>query len=134
MQTLGSLLAAGLFCVVTVWLDLPLLAQWPREGRSLKVFSAHPLESCLNDPLILECKVGRFLLDLRAGDLALVPPLPQGKAWACTAPQGSRAHLSQLLGHPLLQTKVFLLTPTCCCSGQELSDFNPAVCRLAFST
>lgn len=44
---------------------------------------------------------------------------------ACTAPQGSRTHLGQLLGHPSLQTKVFLLTPTCCCSGQELSDFNP---------
>lgn len=83
MQTLGSLLAAGLFCVVTVWLDLPLLAQWPCEGGSPKVlFSAHPLESCLNDPLILECKVGPFLLDPRAGGLALVPPLPQGKVWA----------------------------------------------------
>lgn len=83
MQTLGSLLAAGLFCVVTVWLDLPLLAQWPCEGGSPKVlFSAHPLESCLNDPLILEGKVGPFLLHLRAGGLALVPPLPQGKVWA----------------------------------------------------
>lgn len=133
MQTLGSLLAAGLFCVVTVWLDLPLLAQWPCEGGSPKVlFSAHPLESCLNDPLILEGKVGPFLLHLRAGGLALVPPLPQGKVWAtgpALPPQGARAHLGQLLGHPSLQTKVFLLTPTCCCSGQELSDFNPAACR-----
>lgn len=36
------------------------------------LFSAHPLESCLNDPLILECKAGLCLLDLRAGGLALI--------------------------------------------------------------
>lgn len=77
---MGSLLAAGLFCV-TLWLDLPLLVQWPCEGGSLMVFSAHPLESCLNDPLLLECKVGLFLLNLRAGRPGSGLPLPQGRAW-----------------------------------------------------
>lgn len=43
------------------------------------LFSEHPLESCLNDPLTLECEVGLFLLDLRVG--GLVPALPRGRAW-----------------------------------------------------
>lgn len=104
------MLAAGLF-FVTLWLDLLLLAQWPWEGGSLMVlFSAHPLESCFNDPLILECKVGLFLLDLRAGGLALVYLFHKGGyvPQCLYCPTGlPGAHLGQLLGHPSLQTKVF---------------------------
>lgn len=117
-QTLESLLAAGSFCV-TLWLDLSLR---PCEGWALAVlFSEQPLESCLNDPPTVECKVGLFLLDLRVG--GPVPPLPPRKGMDHTAPSlphGTPGHIWVNFWDYFATNQDFLLTLTCCCYGQVL--------------
>lgn len=90
------------------------------------LFSEHPLESCLNDPLTLECEVGLFLLDLRVG--GLVPALPRGRAWTTQylyCPTGLQGTSGSTSGTSFATNQGFRSLLHAAALG-VLSNFNPA--------